>query len=91
MTKLEEKLIELGYELEVIKDEWANIYIYHFEKYIKYYNNSLVIQLSEEKKIISFYVVNSGLFDDTTDINNLQQAFNQLQNDLEVLKQDESS
>ena len=85
MTKLEEKLIELGYA-----------YVGHYY-YSKRFDDSLAIVLQlvdfmdyDGKVKPAFYVAQVNIIDlpicvDKTD--NLQQAYNQLQNDLEVLKE----
>ena len=80
MTKLEQKLIELGYKPSIFEN-----------RYIKYYketDNYILIQLSKNKNSIMSYSFGSQkAFTNQQDIDNLQQAFNQLQNDLEVLKE----
>lgn len=83
MPKLEQKLIELGYS------EWC--YSLEYKTYIKVYNHEsdLNINVTNSKdKIIDWYVyVEEFTFKKQERINDIQQAFNQLQNDLEVLKE----
>lgn len=83
MTKLEEKLLELGYAIE--NTDWT------YKQAIKEYMNcSINIQFNKEKygNNITFKCV-KPIFSikSQQDIDNLQQAFNQLQKDLEVLKE----
>lgn len=72
MTKLEQKLIELGYQ----------DYQYYWQK-TRWINDTFVIvQISKDLKgLIKDLFVNSQ-----EHINNIQQAFNEMQKDLEVLK-----
>ena len=79
MTKLEEKLIQLGYEYRICEHRFIKI------------NKDLTcifIEFDRRKFEIKWCGVqipnNTFLFQQ--DIDNLQQAFNQLQLDLEVLK-----
>lgn len=88
MTKLEQKLIELGYEKQA-------------DKYVKYIafgldegNLKIEILTGYERNSISTYWVkvnNKTYLQNEKDILdytfNLQQAFNQLQNDLKELKE----
>ena len=80
MTKLEEKLIELGYE------------IYHKDNYSIIWNKDylvyeLKIQIINDKIFQSYIKSMNYLFFTQTHIDNLQQAFNEMQKDLEVLRQ----
>lgn len=72
MTKLEEKLIELGYQ----------DYQYYYQK-TRWINDTFVIvQISKNLKgSIKDLFVNSQ-----EHIHNIQQAFNEMQEDLEILK-----
>ena len=75
MTKLEQKLIELGYEKGKIayqKSLKGNI-----EIYIYVFPNELVGGVEQHDHYVMYQ----------SQINNLQQAFNQLKKDLEVLKE----
>lgn len=89
MTKLEEKLIELGYR--------PNEFVYHkYDKVIA--KNTFMV---ETHLSISLKFMNSAIKDGCVivsislrsqqDIDNLQLAFNTLQNDLEVLKEYENN
>lgn len=88
MTKLEEKLIELGYEFD------------HYEvfqrqnTYRKFFGdiNCAGIFIYTNKninKIESYYAIN-GVVTSQIHIDTLQQAFNEMQKDLEELKQYEN-
>lgn len=79
MTKLEQKLIELGYEKG------------YLNAYHKKFNNMffLTIELYEPKTFGSVYSERKE-FRFQEHIDNLQQAFNQLQNDLKELKEYEN-
>jgi hypothetical protein len=93
MTKLEQKLIELGYE--------ERHFIFDLEKYYFKYNYAVDykiedwyfrIHLNSDKTKINYACVeisgddNYIQFYSQEQIDNLQQAFNQLQNDLKELK-----
>ena len=76
MTKLEEKLIQLGYRQAP-----------HTNRFIKVMNDIIfTIVTNYSDKIIEKYAV--VCVESQQDIDNLQQAFNQLQKDLEVLDND---
>ena len=80
MTKLEEKLIELGY----VEDKcYSNVYKKIENK------NIFIIRLNykNRNKIDYICIENAYYIETQQDIDHLQQAFNQLQNDLEVLKE----
>ena len=76
MTKLEEKLIELGYN---------NVY---FNCYKKKYLRFIFITIELKNDKIWFYSVAdlNNCFITQQDIDNLQQAFDVMQKDLEELK-----
>ena len=80
MTKLEEKLIELGYVEGIFQN-----------RYIKYYqqtDNYILVQLySDRKKVKSSSLYCGMAIYKQKDIETLQQAFNEMQKDLEVLKE----
>ena len=76
MTKLEEKLIELGYEN----------YIYYWQKTTWVNNTFVVIQIS---KVLTGSL-SRCIIKSQQDIDNLQLAFNEMQKDLEVLKEYEN-
>ena len=74
MTKLEEKLIELDYMLET-------------HTYIKRLKGNIALCIYVTPKRLIGGVEYDTFFMYKNQINNLQQAFNQLQKDLEVLKE----
>lgn len=79
MTKLEEKLLELGY--------MKSFLFQTFEKHLKDKCCVIYITLNcETNEIIYSYIHNITYIITQQDIDNIQQAFNQLQKDLEVLK-----
>lgn len=86
MSGLEDKLIELGYELS--KDEITKTIFGHklngnFENHIIIKNNKIVncyVCYYEE-----YYIVKVQ-----QDIDNLQEAFNEMQKDLKILKEYEN-
>ena len=80
MTKLEEKLIELGYEKERICE-----YTKDFIK--EQFYLMITINPYTRNKIVDNYVFQYSFTKTQQDIDNLQQAYNQLQKDLEVLKE----
>ena len=80
MTKIEEKLNELGYEL---KYERENTTIY--KKDYKYYE--FQIEIIENVVVDGCLENQCNVFFIQQDIDNLQQAFNTLQQDLEVLRE----
>lgn len=76
MTKLEQKLSELGYKKEYRRRN----------KYSKCFRLcELIIRLHKEE-ITDFYIDINITIDSQYQIDVIQQAFNQLQSDLEVLK-----
>lgn len=77
MTKLEEKLIELGYE--------KSFPYGYFKKYLKGKRCIITIIANYElDEIIETYIEKISHTRNQQDIDNLQQAYNQLQKDLEV-------
>lgn len=83
MTKLEQKLLELGYE------EWR--YSFEHVTYIKTYNDKVDLNIdidNAKTKITNWYLyVEEITIKQQSYIDGIQQAFNQLQNDLEELKE----
>ena len=78
MTKLEEKLIELGYGTSVLKG-----------RYIKSIEHGTWISVwlkKNKEEIEVIYITNEHVNTTQKDIDNLQQAFNEMQRDLELLK-----
>ena len=84
MTKLEEKLIQLGYEKHP-----KEVCVWFKKVVIEYTSVILNIVTTSDKIVNSFLTPpNEYVYLETQqDIDNLQQAFNQLQLDLEVLKE----
>lgn len=82
MTKLEEKLIELGYK------SYYNSLIHKHHRYYKQFSNiiGINIAINNDKITVSNVEYGSYLFHKQQDIDNLQQAFNQLQSDLKELE-----
>lgn len=84
MTKLEQKLIELGYEL----DDWLS-WSFTNVAYSKIYERHKIVFYVD--KVTQTYkgqrVLPLTYYNNQHDIDNLQQAFNQLQNDLKELKE----
>jgi hypothetical protein len=76
MTKLEQKLIELGYELDIKTNNYV--------KWLKG-NIALCIYITPRKLIGG--VDYDSFFMYQFQLDNLQQAFNQLQSDLKELKE----
>lgn len=76
MSRLEQKLDELGYKKET----------YDKYKYYKFVTRFVVyINIKNRKKIGGSVFVESGYIYDDIVIENLQQAFDEMQKDLEVL------
>ena len=79
MPKLEQKLIELGYTKK---------FDYYYQRYDKLkYGFFIKIEIItiEGKKTLNPYISNCYI-GKQQDIDNLQQAFNEMQKDLEILK-----
>lgn len=87
MTKLEQKLIELGYK------SYYNSLNSEHQRYCKQFSNviEMNITIKYSKITISNVEYFSHLFYKQQDIDNLQQAFNQLQSDLKELKEYEEN
>ena len=93
MIKLKEKLIELGYELDFEKQEsnlcgvW--IYRHYLKPCNKYFHLKIVIEVQTKSKTFTLFPIKEPKFIwQVRKYNKLrQQALNQLQNDLEVLKE----
>lgn len=77
MSKLEQKLIELGYEKLKFYDVIGYIW---WKKCIAINTNGVVSKILDSELQISSIKIQQ-------DIDNLQQAFNELQKDLEILKE----
>lgn len=85
-TKLEEKLIDLGYEKREVFYQNNNIYRI---KYIKSVNNVAYIELNVYENY-TYCVRNEYSITDQSMIDRIQQAFNIMQKDLELLKEIEN-
>lgn len=85
MTKLEQKLIGLGYKKQPIYT--------HNQRVILYFKNSFNYDMAIYYDCKSNKIIDEGVFTDAKiirtqqHINNLQQAFNEMQKDLEILKE----
>lgn len=77
MTKLEEKLIELGYEYKPFMFDPDRTYI-------KYMNRCKIVIDTRDGRVKGRYIQHTIFYQQ--DIDNLQQAFNVMQKDLEELK-----
>ena len=76
MTKLEEKLIELGYEKKLWEQgKWES----------KFWN--IVIFTNEENTKIEYYYAWSNQIRTQKNIDYIQVSFNEMQKDLEILKE----
>ena len=84
MTKLEEKLIELGYEQDI-----QNQFIYIKYKYKNWCH--IYAGLNENKTDYYLYLDDIEPICEQRELDSLQQAFNEMQKDLEVLKNVESN
>ena len=79
MTKLEQKLIELGY-----KPFYQSVYYDSFQKRLEVGNCNIIFDIKSQKITTSYFAPMSIYTQQ--DLDNLQQAFNEMQRDLEVLK-----
>lgn len=89
MTKIEEELMQLGYEYASPNGYYSrlkNDYVMRYEKDTEEdYQIIIDLDYKTKTKIIDYYISLSILR--PKDMDNLQQAFNQMQRDLEVLKE----
>ena len=84
MTKLEQKLIELKYENRPnlcgigLENQWS-----------KYFDaGEIIIELDEEEKqVIDYYVKPYRIIRTEQDLKTYKQAFDEMQKDLEILKE----
>lgn len=92
MASLEEKLIELGYE---IKESMVKDRKFCFKKledsFITVYTNEKITKVVSEESYVNCIDTRFYLKDYEKRSNNLQQAFNQLQSDLKELKEYEEN
>lgn len=79
MTKLEEKLIELGYKLIFSNVRWF--------KDCDSSNSIFIITDNCHENIKEYHIYVYDLIETQQDIDNIQQAYNEMQKDLEVLKE----
>ena len=85
MSKLEKKLIELGYELDLV---WCSYGRKCYRK--KHSHHLLEIFISRTTNGIGTRkIFPLTYYDDQSQIDNLQQAFNQLQKDLKILEEEQ--
>ena len=82
MTKLEERLKELGYKKEIKKGIPMGIY----HKYINYFSDKIIIITWLDKKVYEYYLETDRIIKNQQDLENLQQVFKQMENDLEEVK-----
>ena len=79
MTKLEQKLQELGYTEGIFQN-----------RYVKYYQQTdiyILVQLDSDRKKIKYNSLHSGMaMNKQKHIDILQQVFNEMQKDLKELK-----
>lgn len=82
MTKLEKKLIELGYKLEIEEDGVIACKDFNF-------NADIVIGIGDNNKIQSYYVYSyfTQHIRRQDTIDNLQEALNEMEKDLAILKE----
>ena len=85
MTKLEEKLIQLGYECVSYE------YMSKLERYEKVINNSVIYFYIRDNEIVMYGVYPTCDYQFQYEIDDLQEALDQLQKDLEVLKEYENN
>lgn len=83
MSRLEDKLIELGYEKREVSYQNNNIYR---TKYIKSVNNVAYIEINVYENY-TYFVRNEYAISNQSMIDKIQQAFNEMQKDLEILKE----
>ena len=80
MGKLEQKLIQLGYTEGIFQN-----------RYIKYYqqtDNCILVQLYSDRKKVKNSSLHCGMaLYKQKDIETLQQAFNEMQKDLKIIKE----
>lgn len=79
MTKLEKKLIELGYKRTTYFDTTEVIW----------WKGSIAIETNEGGLEILRANIQAGYINKQSQIDNLQETFNELQKDLEVLKNEQ--
>lgn len=83
MTKLEQKLVELGYEESVLVE--------HSFKRKLFIDSMIIFVLNDNETRIEECKIMAISIKTQQDIDNLQQAFNEMQKDLEELKKYENT
>ena len=86
MSKLEQKLIELGYKLDLM---WCYYGRSCYKKECNFHTLQIYLNKITGKISIS-RVISNTYYEVQLGIDYLQQAFDQLQSDLEALKKDEN-
>ena len=84
MTKLEEKLIELGYV------KLTHNYMTRLTRYKKEFAFSYINFQIRDNEVVMYGVCSTCDYQTQYEINDLQEAYNQLQKDLKELKQYEN-
>lgn len=80
MTKLKQKLLELGYvKIDILKNHYVKIFCIGILIHITFDTNNKCVGYVKELPLY--------MFETQQDIDNLQEAFNQLQADLKELKE----
>lgn len=85
MNKLEQKLIELGYKYDL------SHYVYTKEYQLDTDNKIMIVLNSDRTTIQNSRVYCLSPYFKQQDIDNLQLAYNEMQKDLEVLKEYENN
>ena len=84
MTKLEQKLIELGYEKQQKYNSKQIIILYLKDMF---YGLTIYYNLVTNKIVDNLVLTNGKCVRTQQDIDSLQLAFNEMQKDLEILKE----
>ena len=79
MTKLEQKLIELGYQEEYC-------HFRNHKQFYRFYNENKVVIIIEKNKLKRKYISSTSITSQEN-IDDLQLAFNEMQKDLSILKE----
>ena len=90
MTKLEEKLLELGYVLDNVEFFRNEVLFSNYEKYFKHCRivAGVCPKIEETSKQYHLFIkADTNRFAYQEFIDNLQQAFNEMQKDLAILKE----
>lgn len=84
MTKLEQKLIKLGYE------KISHNYMTKLTRYKKDFDFAYIHFFIRNNEIVMYGACANCDYQEQYELDNLQQAFNKLQNDLKELKEYEN-